>query len=144
MADLAFILLIVFVLIPLAIITLVSTIMWTMSRLGGWHRLSKTYVAQNPPEGKRFTMQGVVFGYLCSYNSCITIHTTPEGFYLQLPKLLRICHPTLFIPWRDVYRKHTQKIFGAGFVRCDLGMPRIVSALLPEKIFMSVAGAIPA
>jgi len=63
---------------------------------------------------------------------------------LQLSKWLRLGRPTLFIPWRNVHRQQTQKIFGTAFVRCHIGMSRIVSALLPEKIFMSVAGAIPA
>lgn len=69
--------------------------------VSGWRRLAQVYKAADSPRGKSFYMRSGGVG-LISYRSCLNVSVTPEGMFLSVFPLFRLCHPTLFIPWASI------------------------------------------
>jgi hypothetical protein len=77
----------------------------------GWALFAKTYRrADGPMDGERFRWCSVSFGWLARYNSCVTVVVAKEGLWMQLPWMLRFCHPALLLPYRIVTSIRRRKL----------------------------------
>ena len=110
-----------------------------LSRVSGWHRLSRTFAAQVPPSGTRL---GGVSGRvgIARYRNCLTAHVTESGFFLSPLAPFRIGHSTLFVPWEAVTDPQAVELPWVKAVRFKVGRPPIGSMLLPSAIFETRGG----
>lgn len=109
------------------------SIVWLLSRFGGWHRLAARYATDRSPSGKRFgTVTGMVGG--TSYRNTLTDHLDDGGFFLEVNPLFRIGHPRLFIPWSDVAERTSRNVFWWSSERLAIGRPRIGTVTLPTEV----------
>lgn len=73
-----------------------------VSHLGGWASLGDRYRCEEPFLGSRWNFQCGQFRWPANYNNCLTVGADPRGLFLWVFPLLRIAHPPLFIPWREI------------------------------------------
>jgi hypothetical protein len=73
-----------------------------VSWVGGWSALARTYRAQAPFVGVKWTMQSARMRWEMNYNNVLTLGVNAEGLYLATMVLFRFCHPSLLIPWSDI------------------------------------------
>jgi hypothetical protein len=114
-----------------------------LSRLGGWKRGAARYRATDAPQGRRFRMQHIAFGWL-DYNGCVTIIVSPDGVYLSLWPPFRLSHPALLIPWSAL---HAIKIKSSGWfpqAKLAIDEPPLASLTLPYKVIEAAQELAPA
>ena len=104
-----------------------------LSAAGGWRRLAESFPARGKPSGRLFSMQSGKVG-LVSYRSCLTVYSTPEGFYLSVWLPFRLGHSPLFIPWHAVHNETTRRFLWMETVVFDVGSPSIATLQLSKKI----------
>ncbi|MDB6129401.1 MAG: hypothetical protein JWM04_508 [Verrucomicrobiales bacterium] len=121
-------------LFPIYFAGLWVSVSFFLGRMGGWDALSKKYGVSIEPSGQKFTAQSAKIG-IVNYNSCLTIHTTPEGFSLAMIFLFRIGHPPIFIPWREIHNARKKRRLWREWVVCEVEDPPIAHLQLPFKIF---------
>lgn len=116
-------------------------VVWLISWMGDWHRLSRVYSAGNrQPTG---ACHGGVLGRvgLANYKFMLTVHLAEDGFFLEVMPLFRPGHPRLFIPWSAVKVKNTFRFFGREYTSLTIGEPKVgtVALVLPENLFQPPA-----
>lgn len=108
-----------------------------ISRMGDWHRLAAHYAAgDRAPSG---TVHNGVFGMVgkARYKFALTVHTAPDGLFLETSPLFRIGHPRLFIPWNAVTGRDTRQIQQWQTTVLTIGQPiagRIALALPQDAL----------
>jgi hypothetical protein len=118
-------------------------ILEVISRAGGWKRVGQRYAATSVPEGRRFSMQHIAFGWV-DYNGCLTIIVAPEGIFLSLWQPFRFSHPNLLIPWSVL---HVLKVKATGWtkeVKLAIEEPALAKVKLPYKIVEAAQELLPA
>jgi len=125
--------------LPTILIAFFVVAMWCavsllLSAVGGWRRLAEVFPARGKPSGRLFSMQSGKVG-LVSYRSCLTVLSTPEGFYLSVWLPFRLGHSPLFIPWDAVNNKTTRRFLWMETEVFDVGSPSIATLQLSKKIF---------
>ena len=100
-----------------------SGIVMSMSLLGGWHRLAKTYAVAEVPAGGRAWISGMVG--IARYNRTLTVATDANGFHLNVRRIFRIGHPPLFIPWSDIRNPQRSSFLAREYIAFDVGTPPI-------------------
>jgi hypothetical protein len=101
------------------------------------------YRATDVPEGRRFRMQHIAFGWL-GYNGCVTIIVSPDGVYLALWPPFRFSHPALLIPWSAL---HVVRIKSSGWskeAKLTIEDPPLASLKLPYKVIEAAQELAPA
>jgi hypothetical protein len=88
-------------LFPALFIGIWFSVMFLVSRLGGWHRLSSRYRLSGIFSGKVWRFQSGKFNW-AGYNSCLSMGGNEKGLYVAPLFLFRFGHPPLFIPWGDI------------------------------------------
>ena len=73
-----------------------------LAALGGWHTLAQYYSSPSPFLGKRLRFRSAQFKGYVNYGGCLTLGSSPAGFYIAVLPLFRLGHPSLLIPWSDV------------------------------------------
>ena len=132
------------IILSILITVFVSGITFTLiSHLGGWALLAEPYRITEPFSGSKWKFESAQMRYLTRYNHCLTVGADPRGLYLSILWPLRISHPPLFIPWRDI--SFSRKSFlRFKYVEFHLGrevtIPFRISDRLAEKL-RSAAGA---
>lgn len=107
-----------------------------LARFAGWSRLADRFTAKAPPTGKKFWIESGKFGWV-SYNSCLTIHVGPEGLHVAVWPPFRFGHPPLLIPWRELRKVGSRKIFFLGEqLKFEAGSPPIATVELSHKLFV--------
>jgi len=113
-----------------------------VSHLGGWATLAQQYRWEGEFSGPRWNYQCGQLRWWASYNNCLTVGADPRGLYLWVFPLLRIAHPPLFIPWRDITVSRVKVLWVQQVRFClgrDLQIPFTVRGSLAQKL-QSVAG----
>lgn len=110
-----------------------------ISRLGDWHRLSKTYAAgSRQPSGTGAVHSGV-FGLvgISRYKFTLTVHFERDGFFLENMFLFRVGHPRLFIPWSAIAERSSRDLWRWKVTVLTIGQPREgkIALALPETLF---------
>ena len=130
-------------LIPVFFVSIWLLVSACVSWIGGWSTLSKTYRAQSPFVGAKWTLQRAQMRWRTNYNNALTLGVNPQGLYLAIVFLYRFRHPPLLIPWSDVkVRRSSGWVFE--YVILTLGheieIPLKISKSLAEKL-RAAAGA---
>jgi hypothetical protein len=91
----------------------------TISFIGGWHGLAKSFRAEermfriaNLDEGERFRCASMTMGpkyFPTNYGNCLTIRVSCEGIGIRVWPLFRVLHPPLLIPWHHIERCEREK-----------------------------------
>lgn len=114
-------------------------VVWSLSRVGGWHRLAMRYHTSEIPEGAAFPGIQAMVG-LVSYRGAIDCTITDEGFYLRPMVLFRFGHPALFIPWSECEYVRRADLLWIKWVKIQVGNPSAGTLTLPLQIFEESAG----
>jgi hypothetical protein len=120
---------------PIFFIALWSAIVFLMSVLGGWSRLARTYRTDEQPGGGKTISHVTGMVGIASYKKVLSITTNERGMFIEIRRVFRICHPTLFIPWSDIHNAHKVTLFYWDYVAFKVGDPAIASMRLPQQIF---------
>lgn len=104
-----------------------------LSYVSGWQTLAKSYEANTPPRGMRFTWQSGSVGFL-SYRNCVTVHVAPDGLFLAVPFFFRPGHKPLFLPSSAITNQKPVKILWYEAVSFQVGDPP-VELRLSRRIF---------
>lgn len=109
-------------------------IVWMLSEVGGWRSLARRYSAGcRPVIGESHGRVSGRVGWV-NYNRVLTLHFTPEGFFLEVMPIFRISHPRLFIPWSAITERSPMQIFWWKVERLSIGAPVITTITLPAKL----------
>jgi|GEM_PF-1181564 hypothetical protein len=110
------------------------TMLFLVSRLGGWSKLHKAYHFPsrigNPFLVKSF--QSIQLG-VSNYNGIMTLSYYPEGIGMEVMILFRFQHPKILIPWKDIKLKEKSKnIFY--WNKLEIGNPVIATISVNNKV----------
>lgn len=110
------------------------SIVWLLSRFGGWHRLAERYDARDRTASGRChrAVTGMVGG--TSYRNTLTVHLDDDGFFLEVNPLFRVGHPRLFIPWSEISDRTPRKVFWWSAERLSVGRPKVGTVTLPTEV----------
>lgn len=93
------------------VILLWMGIIWLVGRISGWARLAESYRAQLPTSGQHWSFQTAYMRFWSHYGSCLTFAADPHGLGISIFLLLRIGHPSLFIPWDEISVRPVKFLF---------------------------------
>jgi len=110
-----------------------------LARAGGWSALAQRYQAAGAPDGKKFSMQSVGFGWV-DYNGGITIRVSSQGLYLATWSFLLVGHPPLLIPWASLQVLKVRETFWKKDVTLAVDDPPIARIRLPLRIIEAAQG----
>lgn len=117
-----------------------------ISRVGGWASLAGAYRISEPFSGSQWKFESGQMRYLTRYNHCLTVGADPRGLYLSILWPLRISHPPLFIPWRDISLA-SKTFLRIKYVELRLGretpIPFRISDRLAQKLKSAAAASWP-
>ncbi len=120
-----------------ATIGLVGIVSFLISRVSGWSALANFYRSSGEFLGQVWRFQSGQFRWHMGYNNCLTIGANASGLYLSTFFILRIGHPSLFIPWSDVSAT-LQKSFWGRYLEFRFSqapnIPLRISLPLGEKV----------
>jgi len=108
-------------------------ILYLTGQLSGWALLARRFRASVPYSGEKWGWQSVMFRGWLGYNNCVTVGATPEGLYLSL-QVLRIIHPDLFIPWREIEVETGKGMFGRDMAQFRMGTDERVTMRVYGKL----------
>ena len=94
------------------------TIVFLVSRLGGWARLASQFSADNPPSGDKFSWHSAHLNRLGRYGNCVTVTVSSQGVHMQTILIFRFGHKAIFLPWGAISNM-TRSTF-LGFSRTKL------------------------
>jgi hypothetical protein len=93
-----------------------ASVMFLLSRIGGWSTLARRYRAEQPFTGQRFPYCSGTLG-MVGYNKVLVLGVDERGLHIAVPKIFAIGHPALLVPWSQVKasRKHKLWVPTVGF-----------------------------
>jgi len=109
-------------------------VLWLLSELSGWRKLTAMFRAQHPPFGRRLPMQGGWVGDAL-YTRCLTIYTSDEGLYVSIWPIFRFRQPPLLIPWSAIHNRRENRWMLSRLVQFDIGAPSITTMRLMPAVF---------
>jgi len=86
----------------IVVIGFLAVLFVLIGRISGWSALANFYRFPGEFVGQKWRFQSAQLRWYMGYNNCLTIGANESGLFLSVFFLLRIGHPTLFIPWEDV------------------------------------------
>jgi hypothetical protein len=94
----------------IAVAVLFVAFFYVISRVFGWHDLTKHYPGRNPYQGEWIShpeVEGQQGGLIVYFNhgvseDAIKLGADREGLYIEASLAYRLFHPPLFVPWSDV------------------------------------------
>jgi hypothetical protein len=86
----------------IALMGFLGVFFFLIGRISGWSTLANFYRFSGEFTGQRWRFQSAQLRWYLGYNNCLTIGANESGLFLSVFFLLRIGHPSLFIPWGDV------------------------------------------
>ncbi|MGO9776759.1 MAG: hypothetical protein ACLPM3_09285, partial [Terracidiphilus sp.] len=110
-----------------------------ISIISGWHRLSKRFRAESEPYGVTKSAgpfpYTVYTRYMTHYSFIIRMTAAEDALYLSVVLIMRIGHPPLRIPWKEIQLSKTT-YFMRPLILLTLG----VQERIPMRISASMAG----
>ena len=109
-------------------------VVFLISRIAGWQHLAERFPAGDRPivGDRRAGVQGIVGA--ASYRGTLTITFCEDGFFVEVMRLFRIGHPSLFIPWSAVTARESINVLWIKAVRLRIGNPPAGVITLPESL----------
>jgi hypothetical protein len=129
------------ILIFALVVAWMGVIFSLVSVFSGWHSLSKRFRAQSEPYGITKSagpfFYSIYMRYWSHYGSAIRLTAADDALYLSVIFILRVGHPPLCIPWREIQFSGT-RFFGRGYVVLTLGeqerIPMRISERMAQKL----------
>lgn len=105
-----------------------SSIVFLISRLGGWAGLARQYPATDlttesateSATGKTFRWRSASFGWFSSYRNCLTVTVSLAGLHLRPMIAFRIGHQPMLIPWGAIVGATRRDILFLPAIRLDI------------------------
>ena len=130
-STLAWILLVLFLLLSVAVWCVASLV---ASTLAGWRELARHFPARTRPSGTRYGSQRGTVGF-ADYHGFLTIYGAAEGFFIYVWPPFRLGHPPLYIPYDEIRYPKVRRNLWFETVIFDVGEPAIAEMQLPKKVF---------
>ncbi|MCA9898847.1 MAG: hypothetical protein H6654_15950 [Ardenticatenaceae bacterium] len=111
-----------------------STIVYLISRLGGWGSMAEAYPYREPLAAHCYALQGAILRYSFSYRNVVKICADAEGVYFSVLFLFRPGHAPFFVPWTEISGTKKQYFL---FPVVDLRFQRTPN--LPFRIYKRTA-----
>lgn len=111
-----------------------SSIIWLISRFGGWHRLSQRYYSTRPTTGKVWRWQYGSINW-AGYNGVLILIANPEGLFIEVPWFFSFGHNRLFIPWHEFRDIKIATFLLWRQVCAKVGSPAVATVRLPAVVF---------
>jgi hypothetical protein len=107
------------------------------SVISGWHKLSRRFRAQSEPYGDAKSVgpfpYTVYTRYWSHYSSIIRMTAAEDALYLSVLFFLRIGHPPLCIPWKEI-QFCRMKFFWREHVVLTLGEQERIPMRISERM----------
>ena len=124
----------------------VGAVMLAISHLGGWASLAEQYRCEEHFSGPCWNFQCGQFRWFASYNNCLTVGADQRGLFLWVFWPIRVGHPPLFIPWKEIsvsrnkvlWTKRVKLVLGH-----ELGIPLTIGDGLAQKLQSAAGGSWP-
>ncbi len=110
--------------------------MGLFARISGLNKLVERFPVEKRPEGEELIKQTVQIG-LVRYRSCVTVIISGAGLYLSVKQPLSTSSE-LFIPWNEIKRISSAKLFGRGGSRLSLGIQGEADLVVYDALFASM------
>ncbi len=78
------------------------SVAYLVPRLTGWRKLAEAYRAPSPFDGKLHRFQSGYMRWGTHYGNALDVGANARGLYVSVFFLLRMGHPSLFIPWSEI------------------------------------------
>ena len=108
-----------------------------ISFLGGWFSLSRRFRAQSEPYGQTQSagpfLYAVKMRFRTNYSNVIRMTAADDGLYLSVLFLMRVGHPPLCIPWKEIEMRRT-KFLWLRFVVLTLGEKERIPMRISERM----------
>ncbi len=111
-----------------------STIVYLISRLGGWGSMAEAYSTREPLSAQCFSLQSAILRLASNYNGVLKICADDEGLYFSVMFLFRPGHPPFFVPWEEISGTKRRYFF---YSVIDLRFQRTPN--LPFRIYQRTA-----
>ncbi len=79
-----------------------STIVYLISRLGGWGSMAEAYPYREPLAADCFSLQSAILRLASNYNGVLKICADERGLYFSVLFLFRPGHAPFFVPWEEI------------------------------------------
>ena len=113
---------------------------YLVARLGGWSTLARQYRTEQPlPAHKRRFQSGKMRASM-SYNNILTVASDVAGLYLDVPSIMRLGHPRLFVPWAVIEIDGPKRRFFRDVQTLNLGPERTPLCLRVTLVEFLLAG----
>ena len=86
-----------------------ATVVFLISRIGGWGSMAEAYTYREPHAATCFSMQSAILRLASNYNGVLKICADSEGVYFSVMFLFRPGHSPFFVPWEEI--TGTKKIY---------------------------------
>lgn len=127
---------------PLFFVALWCGISLLASRLGGWHRLSRSYAVARAFAGtRRRRFCSVSFRPATNYGFCTTIGIEEVGLWLSVLPIFRLGHPPLLIPWSDLTATPA-RVWGTKAVELTFEQAPGVIMIMSSRTFERAVGSL--
>lgn len=102
------------------------------AKLSGLDRLIERYPCSNKPQGQESHWQTVMVGSVV-YRRCVSVISSPEGFYLHVKPILSSFAPAL-IPWSEFRRTDKAFLHWRDARRLVVGDPSVASITVYGRV----------
>lgn len=93
------------------------TVLFFVSRIGGWAGLATQFSTNDAPSGERFSWSSAHLNWFARYGNTINVTVSSQGIHLQPVIIFRFGHRPIFIPWRAISSMSRSKIFGFSWTK---------------------------
>jgi hypothetical protein len=126
--------------IPVIVAVFWVLLSYALSFVGGWFALSRHFRAQSEPYGEVRTagsffnvLEGVGMRFGVSYSNLVRLAAAEDALYLSVFFLLRLGHPPLCIPWKEI-KDVERKSLGLRYVVLLLGEKERIPLYISERM----------
>ena len=109
-----------------------------LSRIGGWAALAAVYRFPGTFSGERWAFQSAQLRWTVNYRRSLTIGVNADGLFLDVFSLLRIGHPSLFIPWSDISIS-ARKVLGFTYLELQFRQAPDIAFKVNEQLGQRIA-----
>lgn len=120
----------IFIIIPIAFLTIGGALMFAFAAIGGWRDLARRYRADDKPPGEYYHFRSGSFGGI-GYKNLLTVGVCDDGLYLAVFFLFRVAHPPLLVPWSQVQGVHVIRFFTLTGCSVTIGERKRIRVTLP-------------
>jgi hypothetical protein len=101
-------------LFPVFFVGMWCLVLFQLSRMSGWHKLSKFFESKEKVEGKYYRFQSASMKKI-NFGSSLEVGVNEIGLILVPFIIFRLFHKRLFIPWHYIETEKVKRFFFKGY-----------------------------